>query len=279
LWSNLPLALVASDEYVWVWSEHTKYGQPDRIEVNPFLASLSNQTWNTPKSTGSTFDEQFDSDPLARGWYFDFDMLSIGRKAAPADEAAIMDPSTVPYGWDKLTKCLKIAGESSGKLIHQRRRYVRAVDPTDTCKAFTFAVDFHIQSFGDNQRNPMIIGLFQSDLPLDQHSLALRISSPEKVELVLAAQGKVLKFPVVQDDSLRPATPYRFELTYNPSKKQIQANLVTQSSPQQRFAIERDVTEAMHPWTLDELGIAIDEHGETSQQVYRFQIDSIHFNP
>jgi hypothetical protein len=124
----------------------------------------------------------------------------------------------------------------------------------------------------------MIIGLFQSDLPLYQHSLALRISSPEKVELVLAAQGKVLKFPVVQDDSLRPATPYRFELTYNPSKKQIQANLVTQSSPQQRFAIERDVTE-MHPWTLDELGIAIDEHGETSQQVYRFQIDSIHFNP
>ena len=26
-----------------------------------------------------------------------------------------------------------------------------------------------IQSFGDNQRNPMIIGFFQSDLPLDEH--------------------------------------------------------------------------------------------------------------
>ena len=279
LWSNLPLALVASDEYVWVWCEHTKYGQPDRIEVNPFLASLSNQTWNTPKSTVSTFDEPFDTDPLARGWYFDFDMLSIGRKAAPEDEAAIMDPSTAPYGWDKRTKCLKIAGESSRKLIHERRRYVRAVDPTDTCKAFTFAVDFHIQSFGDNQRNPMIIGFFQSDLPLDEHSFTLRISSPEKVELVLAAQGKVHRFPVVQHDSLRPETPYRFELTYNPSKKQIQANLMTQSSPQQRFTIESAVTEAMLPWTLDELGIAIDEHGETSQQVYRFQIDSIHFIP
>jgi hypothetical protein len=206
-------------------------------------------------------------------------MLSIGRKAAPADEAAIMDPSTVPYGWDKLTKCLKIAGESSGKLIHQRRRYVRAVDPTDTCKAFTFAVDFHIQSFGDNQRNPMIIGFFQSDLPLDEHSLALRISSPEKVEMGLASPGKVNRFPVVQHDSLRPETPYRFELTTNPSKKQIQANLMTQSSPQQRFAIESAVTEAMLPWTLDELGIAIDEHGETSQQDYRFQIDSIHFIP
>ena len=206
-------------------------------------------------------------------------MLSIGRKAAPEDEAAIMDPSTVPYGWDKLTKCLKIAGESSRKLIHQRRRYVRAVDPTDTCKAFTFAVDFHIQSFGDNQRNPMIIGFFQSDLPLDEHSFALRISSPEKVELVLAAQGKVHRFPIVQHDSLRPETPYRFELTYNPSKKLIQANLMTQSSPQQRFAIESAVTEAMLPWSLDELGIAIDEHGETSQQVYRFQIDSIHFIP
>ncbi|MCY2984032.1 MAG: hypothetical protein NTY15_10400, partial [Planctomycetota bacterium] len=279
LWSNLPLALAASDEYVWVWCEHTKYGQPDRIEVNPFLASLSNQTWNTPKSTVSTFDEPFDSDPLARGWYFDFDMLSIGRKAAPADEAAIMDPSTVPYGWDKRTKCLKIVGESSRKLIHQRRRYVRAVDPTDTCKAFTFAVDFHIQSFGDNQRNPMIIGFFQSDLPLDEHSFALRISSPEKVELVLAAHGKVHRFPVVQHDSLRPETPYRFELTYNPSKKLIQANLMTQSSPQQRFAIESTVTEAMLPWTLDELGIAIDEHGETSQQFYRFRIDSLHFIP
>jgi len=279
LWSNLPLALVASDEYVWVWSEHTKYGQPDRIEVNPFLASLSNQTWNAPKSTVSTFDEPFDTDPLTRGWYFDFDMLSIGRKAAHADEAAIMDPSTVPYGWDKITKCLKIAGENSSKLIHQRRRYVRAVDPTDTCKAFTFAVDFHIQSFGDNQRNPMIIGFFQSDLPLDEHSFALRISSPEKVELVLAAHGKVHRFPVVQHDSLRPETPYRFELTTNPSKKQIQANLTTQSSPQQRFAIESAVTEAMLPWSLDELGIAIDEHGETSQQVYRFQLDSIHFIP
>jgi len=51
-------------------------------------------------------------------------------------------------------------------------------------------------------------------------------------------------------------------------------------SPQQgSFAIENDVTEAMLPWTLDEFGIAIDEHGETSQQVYRFQIDSIRFNP
>jgi hypothetical protein len=279
LWSNLPLALVASDEYVWVWCEHTKYGQPDRIEVNPFLASLSNQTWNTPKSTVLTFDEPFDSDPLTRGWYFDFDMLSIGRKATPEDEAAIMDPSTVPYGWDKRTKCLKIAGENSSQLIHQRRRYVRAVDPTDTCKAFTFAVDFHVKSFGDNQRNPMIIGFFQSDLPLDEHSFALRISSPEKVELVLAAQGKIHRFPVVQHDSLRPETPYRFELTANPSKKQIQANLTTQSSPQQRFAIESAVTEAMLPWSLDELGIAIDEHGETSQQVYRFQIDSIHFTP
>ena len=125
----------------------------------------------------------------------------------------------------------------------------------------------------------MIIGFFQSDLPLDEHSFALRISSPEKVELVLAAQGKVHRFPIVQHDSLRPETPYRFELTYNPSKKQIQANLMTQSSPQQRFTIESAVTEAMLPWTLDELGIAIDEHGETSQQVYRFQIDSIHFIP
>lgn len=27
LWSNLPLALAYSDEYVWMWSEHTHYGQ------------------------------------------------------------------------------------------------------------------------------------------------------------------------------------------------------------------------------------------------------------
>lgn len=64
---------------------------------------------------------------------------------------------------------------------------------------------------------------------LDEHSLALRIASPEKVELELASQGKVLRLPVVQQDSLRPNTPYRFELTYNPLKNQIQANLMTQS--------------------------------------------------
>ncbi len=96
---------------------------------------------------------------------------------------------------------------------------------------------------------------------------------------MLAAQGKVLRLPVVKHGSLRPDAPYRFELTYNRLKKQIPANLMTQSSPQQRFGIESDVTEAMLPWTLDELGIAIDEHGETTRHVYRFQFDSIRFNP
>ncbi len=43
--------------------------------------------------------------------------------------------------------------------------------------------------------------------------------------------------------------------------------------------MESAVTEAMLPWTLDELGIAIDEHGETSQHFYRFQIDSIRVIP
>jgi hypothetical protein len=121
LWSNLSLALAYTDEYVWVWSEHTKYGQPNLTELNPFLASLNNQTFNTKSDTTASFAETFTTDPMQHGWYFDFDMLAIGREADPDHEAAVMSVDSIPYRWDKSAAELHVLGENSPRMSGQRR--------------------------------------------------------------------------------------------------------------------------------------------------------------
>ncbi|MCE2806752.1 MAG: hypothetical protein LW700_16345 [Gemmataceae bacterium] len=96
-WSNLPLALAHSDEYVWVWSEHTRYRQSPPGPVNPFLAALRNRTFNTGQEQVPSLSEDFHTDPLQNGWHFDFDMLAIAGAKKPGHQVPLMSTDNLPY--------------------------------------------------------------------------------------------------------------------------------------------------------------------------------------
>ena len=105
-WSNLPLTLAYSDSYVWVWSERTSYPRTKEI-LNPFLASIANQTFNTGQEPSKSFTETFQTDPLRRGWHFDFDMLGIGREVNPGFLPA-MNPDAIAYNWDPTNQAVRV---------------------------------------------------------------------------------------------------------------------------------------------------------------------------
>lgn len=220
LWSNLQLALAYADEYVWVWSEHTKYGAPENIEVNPYLASLSNQTFNQGKECVFSFAENFTSDPLRQGWYFDFDMLAIGRKN-PAHEVALMSPDAVPYGWKREKRTLNVSGtwtlgEQGEKLApatSQRRRYVRPVKPLKCMEKYALTFDFQIDTFGRGAINPITIGVFESDTPLKRNSLTLQIRSATDLRIRFANPSAYVETKLALSNGLKPNVTYRFQLT------------------------------------------------------------------
>ncbi|MEI8045390.1 MAG: hypothetical protein WCL11_28535, partial [Verrucomicrobiota bacterium] len=57
---------------------------PEDAPTQPcFRDDITNQTFNTGQEPSKSFTETFQSDPLKRGWYFDFDLLSIGREVIP----------------------------------------------------------------------------------------------------------------------------------------------------------------------------------------------------
>ena len=81
----------------------------------------NNQTFNTKSDTTASFAETFTTDPMQHGWYFDFDMLAIGRKADPDHEAAVMSVDSISYRWDKSAAELHVLGENSPRMSGQRR--------------------------------------------------------------------------------------------------------------------------------------------------------------
>lgn len=291
LWSNLSLALAYSDEYVWVWSEHTKYGQGLNTVVNPFLSSLSNQTFNTGQEAVARFSDNFASDPLRRGWYFDFDMLAIGRKSNPEQEGSAMSADAVPYMWSQEAKAVRVEGTwrtgfQGEKLLSptpQRRRYVHPIQPTNYKKNFHATLDFSVDSFGTRPDNPIVLGLFNSEQPLKRESLTLQISSPNHVRVVLTTNGKSQIIPFSIPSGLKTAQSYRLAFHYEGTQHRLQTVLSSVNKgalPTAQSTIT--VPAAMSSFAWDELGIA---QWETTapkilpQEAYLYRLEKALFHP
>lgn len=275
-WSNLPLALVYTDEYVWVWSEHTKYGQLELREVNPFLASLNNQTFNTKQEAVATFFEDFATDPMPRGWYFDFDMLAIGRKAEPQHEAAVMSVDGIPYRWDRITQELRVSGVQPMRLHGQRQRFVRPLSRTATRVDFQASMDFRIDEFGTPDGNPIVMGLFDSDRSMLDHSLTLRIAGRDRIHLVVGVHGTLQTLPLAVPGGLKAGQKYRVSFVFSAPNRALRvslADLARASSPPP--LVQTILPEAFVSTGLDEIGVALFETPSSSSlpaNAYRYSV-------
>jgi hypothetical protein len=290
LWSNLPLALAYSDEYVWVWSEHTKYGQSLNTNLNPFLASLRNQTFNTGHEAVKTLAEDFATDPLQHGWYFDFDMLAIGRKQNQTHEVSLMSTDAVPYVWSQQFKAVQVQGtwpNASG--AHgftppngQRRRYVRPIQPVGGDQGFHATLDFVVETFGARSDNPVVLGLFSSDRAITNSSLTLQIGAPQRVEVVLTANGEAHSSPLSVPGGLQTNRSYRIALSCGAASGRLQAALSDLSRGSQPVARIREIKlESTDSPGWDELGIALSEFvsGMSGPEAYRYRLQMATLNP
>ena len=282
LWSNLPLALAYADEYVWVWSEHTKYGQPDLRAMNPFLASLNNQTFNTKEEPVASFSEDFATDPMPRGWYFDFDMLAIGRKAAPDHEAAVMSVATLPYHWDRSARELKVTGINPTHLHGQRQRFVRPLSPGFSGKNFQASVDFRIDTFGTSEGNPMLIGLFSSEGALEDHSVTLQIEGPARISIVIHSGDTQHTLPLAFPEGIKTGQLYRLGLDFSTAHREFRAdlrNLMPDATPQPLAEVL--LPGVTLPAGLDEAGIALFDAppgNASSESAYQYAVVGFRFS-
>ncbi len=286
-WSNLPLALAYSDEYVWVWSEHTHYGQKPATAVNPFLASLRNQTCNTGREGVGPWSEDFASDPLGRGWYFDFDMLAIGRRQDPSHAVPLMSEAALPYRWLASEKAVRIEGSwpAGGPptlpAAGQRRRYVHPVAALNPAREFRASVDFRVQSFGSVSGEAIQLGLSSSGHGLAERSLLWRIESAEQGALVLATAGHARVVPRRFSRRLEVGQAYRVVFAYDATTRRLQARLSEASDPEKLLGqFEETLGDDAGAFDWDELGVALAEPvpavglpGET----HRYQLEGASF--
>ena len=283
LWSNLPLALAYSDEYVWVWSEFSHYGKNSPPLINPFLASLNNQTFNTGAEAAATFHEDFAADPLLRGWYFDFDMLAIGRKTTPEQQAPAMSTDTLPYVWNQQAQVLMVKGDNPSRLDGQRRRFVRPLMADAMRTGFQMAIDFRVESFGSDDHNPMVLGLFNNGLPLKEFSMALQIASPEKITLEIVSNGTSLTRPMTIPGGMKVGQTYQWALHYSSATRSLQSTLTAMARHAVPSAeVSYLLPASMGPIAADELGIAIYETSPSkvmTDEPYRYSVQKVIFNP
>lgn len=281
-WSNLPLALAYSDEYVWLWSEHTQYGlQPDS-PLNPFLASLRNRTFNTGSEEAPSIAEEFKSDPLLRGWHFDFDMLAIGRKAGPDAQVPLMSLDSVPYAWDANSKSLRIQTDPlSARQQGQRRRYVHPIQPISLQKPFRMALDFQIDAFPISARTPILLGFFSSAHSIEDHSLLLSVEGPSQLSLRMPTREKSKTVSLTTRTPLAEGKPYRLEFESNESLGILRVALAEPSdvfNPLFRSEHASGRSVSAEPW--DELGVALSEvasESTPSAPVGRYRVLKVSF--
>lgn len=284
IWSNVGMALAVCDEYTWCWSEHTDYLRTVGAELrNPFLASLTNQTFNTGREAVTQLREEFGSDPLARGWYFDFDMLDVGRRPPGSERPLIFDRQAVPYMWSAADRAVRVSGDwrsgddGSERLTvgSQRRRFVHPISAVGNAGGWRAEIDFQIDSIGAHPANPIVLGLFHSGQPLSHQSLLLRIAAADTVALVVA--GQTVQHTVPVDCALVSGRSYRLTLVYDGAARELIVQLADPARGQSLWQSPRIGVADLGEWRMDEVGVAQWEVLDTPvpDQPYRYLLQAV----
>jgi sialidase-1 len=276
VWSNVPLALAHTDEYVWCWSEHTNYlhstMQPEagRSGLNPFLASLTNQTFNTGREAAGSLDEDFSEDPMGRGWYFDFDMLDAGRLIQADHAVPVLAPDSMWARWSEADRFLRIGGAAAAAPARtdaippgvQRRRFVHPLRPLPASEGFSGDVEFRVDDFGEAPADGLMLGLFRSDRPADGHAFAVSIGAAGSVSWILPS-GWVSESQR-QLVSLRSGVRYRLVFSYEAAVKGLRGTLREVATGDDVAALLASASRGDAGFSLDEIGAARPETGDAA---------------
>ncbi len=284
-WSNLPYTLAYSDSYVWVWAAHTHYSAT-RNSLNPFLASIANRTFNTGAEPAATFTEDFQTDPMQRGWHFDFDMLSIGRRLDQGQLFPFLPPmslDSVAYAWSAAEKGVKVrgywtrgeSGEIAGLAAPQRRRYVRPVTPLTATDAIQLAMDFTVETFGNDGANPILLGLFHSAAATSAQSLALKIAAANDARIVVAGDGTPWTMELPLSNPLPAGVRLRCQVKYRGDTRALEALIRAADGGIVLGQATTAVPLATGPFVLDEAGISQTEAAiaTPAADAHRFRLD------
>ncbi|MBU6308360.1 MAG: discoidin domain-containing protein [Planctomycetes bacterium] len=283
-WSNVSNTLAYSDKYVWTWSANTHYSATYE-NLNPFLASVANQTFNTGTEAVAAFTEEFTTDPMKRGWYFDFSFMDIGRRPAP-DEGPpqlVQTTDAVAYAWNAGAGGVDVRanwsrgefGQIEGLMAAQRRRYVKPVEPLTRGDDIRLEMDLSISSFGSDVANPILAGLFHSAATSSSQSLAVEIADASTARVVVAGDGTPWSLALPLAAPLEAGRAYRTVLTYTAATRQLSVEL--RSVPGNAVVSQATGTVPMTagPFVLDEAGIAQREaaFATPAARAHRFRLD------
>lgn len=284
-WSNVPYTLAYSDSYVWVWAAHTHYAAT-RNSLNPFLASIANRTFNTGREAVATFTEEFQTDPVNRGWHFDFDIFNIGRRPAPDHQfpfLPVMNLDSVAYAWSAGEKSIKVRGdwtrgdfgEIAGLAGPQRRRYVHPMTPLTASDAIRFSLDFTVETFGSDLANPILLGLFHSAATVSNQAFALRMSSANDARIVVAGDGPQWAVALPLSNALHIGARLRCSVDFQPKTRALQAILSDVTSGTVLGQTDATLPQSVGPFVLDEAGIAQAENAfaTPASSAHRFRLE------
>jgi hypothetical protein len=205
---------------------------------------------------------------MHRSWYFDFDMLSIGRKAEPEHEATVMSVDAMPYRWDREQKGISVIAGNSPSLSGQRQRFVRRL-PTDTQKTnFHACFDFRLDASGASDCPDIALGLFHDEQSIRDQSISLRIDGEDEAMLVLAATGASNQLlPTNFAGGVKLGVVYRFELNYTSLDQNLVATL-TDLTTHATQTVSAILPARLTPLDLNEVGVAIgEESGHPSSPI------------
>jgi len=283
-WSNVANTLAYVDKYVWTWSSNTHYSATFD-QLNPFMASVANQTFNTGRERVVSFTEDFSTDPLKRGWYFNFSFMDIGRRPAPDDgpPQLVQTTDAVAYAWKETDGAVTVRGnwtrgefgEIEGLLAPQQRRYVRPVEPLTRSDDIRLEIDFAVDSFGSDPANPILVGLFHSEAPVDRQGLALRIASAADVSLAVAGDGTPWSLPIAPTKPLVAGRGYRAVVEYVAATRSLGVTLRERPGGVVIATASATLPTTTGPFVLDEAGVAQREaaFAATADTAYRFRLE------
>jgi autotransporter-associated beta strand protein len=287
-WSNVANTLAYSDKYVWTWSGNTHYAAT-ADQLNPFLASIANQTFNTGRERVAAFSQDFSSDPMQDGWYFNFSFMDIGRRESPNDgpPQLVQTTDAVAYAWSEADGAVHVRGswtrgefgEIEGLAAPQQRRYVRPIEPLTRRDDVFFEARFTVDSFGTDASNPILLGLFHSEAAVDRQAFTLQIAGPSDLSLVVAGDGPSWTLPIMTTAPLALDQGYEATVEYVAATRGVVVRITDRTSGIAIATAAATLPENVGPFVLDESGLAQREEAfaTKSADAYRFRLEGFRF--
>ncbi len=259
--SNVPLALAYSDEYVWCWNEHTNFYTtlstelhamgPNRLD--PWIACTTNKTLNQDTEQVVSLSENFETNPLANGWYFDFDALAHEPdQPFTFNELPYIGPGLA--GWSADHQSLKIKGHRCGK---QRHRYVHPVKDQTQATSFSGSIDFQISECATDSKNVMVVGLFNAAKADNANSLTLQVWDAKTLKIELAGGSSTVTVAPTVGESLSKGPTYRFQFRYDAGDQTLSCHMYKMSNPRVMIFQGSTSAKAAGEFSMDEYGAAM----------------------